>query len=246
VTMRATVVGGTGQFGAALCDRLADLGVDVTRAGRSTGVDAVTGAGLDDACTGADLIVDVTSTASRDGDDTAAFFGAVARNVSRAATAAGVPVVYLTIVGAGVPAVAAALGHYRGKAEQERVYAAELGDRACAVASVQWFSLAERFLAAGGDVVELPDLRCRPATVEDVVRAFADVVVDQNRPAYVSVAGPVEIDLVDIARRIAARDGSAVRVVPADSDAVLRSGALIPDSPDVVTTTTLDMWLDGR
>ncbi|WP_165943116.1 SDR family oxidoreductase [Gordonia zhaorongruii] len=247
--MRVTVVGATGQFGALVSERLEESGGAVVRAHRGSGVNAVTGEGLADACAGSDVIVDVTNFASRSGAKSRRFFGSVARNVSLVASQTGAHVVYLTIVGAAEPDVHAKMGHYQGKAEQESVYAAELGAGATAVASVQWYSLAETFLSMMkvGPVAMLPHMLSKPAAAEDVAAEFARVVLDPNRPQRFTVAGPDVIDMADVGRRIAAVDGKPKRIRAINfGGPAMRSGKLIPDRPDAVTAITLDQWLDAR
>ncbi|WP_026919475.1 SDR family oxidoreductase [Gordonia shandongensis] len=245
--MKITVVGASGQFGSILCDRLDTRGAEVVRAHRGAGVDAVTGAGLAEACAGADVIVDATNLMSMRAAESEKFFSAVATNIARTARATGAAVVYLTIHGAPDPAVAR-MGHYRGKAAQERVYSAECGDTATAVASTQWYSLAETFLSAMrlGPIAAVPHMVARPAAVDDVADAMADVVLDPARPDRVVVAGPEVMDMLDVARMIAAADGTPKKVVGVRLIKGLAGGALVPQNPDVVTTTTVDDWLAAR
>ncbi|GAA2378155.1 MULTISPECIES: SDR family oxidoreductase [Gordonia] len=247
--MRVTVVGASGEFGSVLSEILQRRGAQVTRAHRATGVDAVTGSGLAQACEGADVVVDATSLLSRSADESVRFFGAVARNISIAAEAAGAAVVFLSIYGASDPVVNRKMGHYRGKAEQETVYAETLGGTATAVLSTQWYSLAQKFLSmlTFGPIGAAPRMLSRPAAVEDVAEVFADVVLDTARPARVTVAGPAVMDLADAAKAIAAQKGSPRFVFGVNYGGPgLRSGGLVPDHPDAITETTFDQWLARR
>ncbi|EGD56442.1 SDR family oxidoreductase [Gordonia neofelifaecis] len=247
--MRVTVVGASGEFGSVLSRVLEGRGVDVVRAHRATGVDAVTGDGLTEACEGSDVIVDATSLMSRSADESVAFFSAVARNISTAADATGARVVYLGIYGASDPVVNKKMGHYRGKAEQAVVYEQMLGDDATALLSTQWYSLPEKFMSQTtfGPIAVAPHMHSRPAAVEDVAEAMADVVLDPARPSRVTVAGPAEMDLADVAKAVAAHRGSPRWVLGVNyGGAGLRSGGLVPADPDVTTSTTFEQWLAGR
>ena len=62
--MRIVVIGGTGLIGRRLVELLRDAGHDVAPAAPSTGVDTLTGAGLPEALTGADVVVDVSNSPS--------------------------------------------------------------------------------------------------------------------------------------------------------------------------------------
>ena len=62
--MRITVVGASGLIGTKVVALLSADGHEVMAASRSSGVDVVSGAGLTDALTGADALVDVTNSPS--------------------------------------------------------------------------------------------------------------------------------------------------------------------------------------
>jgi uncharacterized protein YbjT (DUF2867 family) len=60
--MRVAVMGATGRIGQYTVDRLKRSGHETVPISRSTGVDAYTGAGLDEALVGVDAVVDVCNT----------------------------------------------------------------------------------------------------------------------------------------------------------------------------------------
>ena len=60
-SMKIAVAGGTGRVGRHVVDVLEARGHDVASIARSTGVDVITGEGLDSALAGATRIVDVTT-----------------------------------------------------------------------------------------------------------------------------------------------------------------------------------------
>ena len=244
--MRVTVVGAGGEFGSVLSEILERRGAEVIRAHRATGVDAVAGTGLVEACAGSDVVVDATGTTVRSARESEEFFSAVARNISIAAEEAEAAVVYLTIYGASNPAVNKKMGHYRGKAAQEATYTQMLGDAATAFRSTQWYSLAETFLTmlSKGPVGVAPHMRSRPADVVDVAEAMADAVLDPGRSTDITVAGPAVMDLADVAKAIAAKRGSPKKVFAVNyGGAGVRSGGLVPQHPDVTTSTTFEQWL---
>ncbi|MEE4022343.1 NAD(P)H-binding protein [Gordonia sp. PKS22-38] len=246
--MRVVVLGATGVIGSVLVDRLRERGIDVVAANRASGVDAYEGTGLAEVFAGADVVIDcmnVTTTSAKKAID---FFGTVARNVGDAATKAGVPhVVCLSIINAADPTINAKFGYYQGKAAQEDAYRAALAaDRLTIVRSAQFFELAEQMMGTLrlGPVAAVPHMRCRPLSVADAAAALADVAV--AAPAgEVEVAGPDVLDLADIGKAVARRSGSPKWVIAINfGGAPIRDGALVPEQPSVVASTTLGQWLD--
>lgn len=99
--MKIVVLGGSGLVGSKVVDRLRTMGQGVVAASRVSGVDIVTGVGLDAAMSGADAVVDVTNVSDIDGLDAAALFVPGGKNVAAAEKRAGVRHhVALSIVGA--------------------------------------------------------------------------------------------------------------------------------------------------
>ncbi|WP_238422054.1 SDR family oxidoreductase [Gordonia sp. 'Campus'] len=250
--MKVVIVGASGALGSRLADLLVARGDEVVRASRATGVDAYAGTGLAEAFAGADAVVDSLSLQTLKAEEAIDFFESTATNIARAAAQAGVAhVIVVSIVNAGDPAVNAKFGYYQGKAAQEAAYRKVLGpDILTVFASVQWFELAEQMMGSMsfGPVAAVPRMQCAPAAVSDVAVALADVVTaGPQDKATVEIAGPDRMDLVDVAKALAAQTGTPRWVVgvPVGGRAI-RHGGLVPAAPDVVTTTTLGGWLAGR
>ena len=116
--MKITVVGASGRVGSRVVEDLKAQGHDVVAASRSTGVDVLTGAGLDEAFAGADTVVNVTDSPNLEGGPAMEFF--MRRPGSdRGHSRAGVGhFVGLSIVGVdGVPDS----GYFRAKVAQEKI-----------------------------------------------------------------------------------------------------------------------------
>jgi uncharacterized protein YbjT (DUF2867 family) len=79
--MKIVVIGGTGLIGSKLVEQLREDGHDPLAASPDTGVDTLTGEGLAEAITGAEVVVDVAN--APDWDDAAVlnFFQTSARNL---------------------------------------------------------------------------------------------------------------------------------------------------------------------
>lgn len=113
--MKIAVAGGTGVAGRHTVNALQSAGHDPIVLARSTGTNLLTGAGLNEALTGVDAIIDTTNVKSTTKRGSTPFFEATARTLTIAAEAAGVRhIVALSIIGIDrVP-----YGYYQGKLRQ--------------------------------------------------------------------------------------------------------------------------------
>src|ERR1043165_7325634 len=87
--IKVGVVGATGRVGRHAVEVLAERGHEVVPMSRATGVDVTTGAGLDEALTGVQSIIDASTGSSPDQDAATEFFTASARNLQAAGARAG-------------------------------------------------------------------------------------------------------------------------------------------------------------
>ncbi|GAA4399886.1 SDR family oxidoreductase [Fodinibacter luteus] len=246
---RVVVLGGTGAMGAAVSRVLAGRGHDVVVAARATGVDATTGAGLDEALAGADTVVDCLNVVSISRRTAVSFFGGAATRVASGAARAGVGhVVCLSVVNAADPGVRRAAGYYAGKAAQEEAYAAGAVPTTLA-RTTAWFSLAETFLEQirVGPLAVVLGMRLQPVHPDAAAAFVADAVeagpATSRGPQARQLAGPEELDAAAMARAVARARHPGVRVVrlPPPMPA-LRTG-LLPRGDVEVDTRRFADWL---
>src|SRR6187200_2358695 len=100
--MKVVVIGGTGLIGSKLIEKLNAHGHEAVPAAPQTGVNTLTGEGLEDALAGADVVVDVSNSPSFADDDVMSFFVTATTNILEAEKKAGVKHhVALSVVGTG-------------------------------------------------------------------------------------------------------------------------------------------------
>src|SRR5690242_17399550 len=88
--MKIVVIGGSGLIGTKLVNHLRQKGQEVVAASPSSGVNAITGEGLAEALTGAQVVVDVANAPSWEDAAVLDFFETSSRNLLAAEGAAGV------------------------------------------------------------------------------------------------------------------------------------------------------------
>lgn len=247
--MRIVVLGATGLIGRLISDELESRDHEVVRASRATGVDALTGSGLDEAFRKADSVVDALNTTTRNRRAAVSLFSTTARNITEAARRAEVAhLVPVSIWNAAHPQ-ASGYGYYAGKAAQEQiVMASEVP--ATIVRSTQWYELAETLLHAArvGRVAVVPHMLSRPVAAATAARRVAELADGPVIRDGVVVAGPERRDLYDLARAIATARGDRVRLLGMNPGALraFSSGVLLPDDDVPGIGPTFDEWLAAR
>ena len=248
--MRVAVAGGTGMVGCHVVAALAERGVTPVPLARSLGVDLVTGQGLEVALSGVEVVVDVSNVTTTSRRTSVAFFTASTSRLLEAGRRAGVRHhVALSIV--GVDRVDS--GYYAGKRAQEELVLRNGPD--CVPGTVlratQFHEFAGQVLdRSRGPVAVVPRMRVQPVAAREVAAALADRALRAPVGLAAELAGPVEHELVDLARRLLQARGSRralppVRLPGADGRAMV-GGALLPTRPGPRGSQTFDAWLTAQ
>jgi uncharacterized protein YbjT (DUF2867 family) len=233
--MRIAIAGATGLIGAQLTTLARTEGHDVVEIARSTGFDLLEPepGQLEAALAEVDSVVDVTSTRGvTDEQASTDFFTGVARNLGRAATAAGVlRTVVLSIVGIDR---SPDFGYYRAKVAQERAVR-EAAPGPVILRATQFHEFARQSFEwnRDGDVTRVIDVPTQPVDTAEIVRLLLDLAtgaVDHD----VELAGPQPERLVDLVQRYAAHLGSDVTVEAVEGPASVAGGSMLPDNDDVL------------
>ena len=247
--MKIVVIGGTGLIGWKAVSLLSEHGHDAVAAAPSTGVNTITGDGLNEVLRGADALVDVSNSPSFADDDVMTFFLTSTGNLVEAATEAGVShYVALSIVGTDR---APEIGYYRAKVAQEKAIT-ESGLPYSIVRATQFME----FAAGSADtstvdgVVRVPEVRVQPIAAAEVSAVVARTVAGAPVERYPRDRRAGEFGLAEWIRTVLTARGDRREVVVDPKapffGAVPRREALLPSHGAELATTTLTEWLAAQ
>jgi uncharacterized protein YbjT (DUF2867 family) len=241
--MKFAVIGGTGLIGSQVVKNLNAAGHEAVPHSQSTGVDVISGQGLDEALAGADVVVNLTNSPTFD-EASPAFFQTSMDNLLAAAQKGGVGhFVILSIVGAEqVPE----LDYYRAKVLQEDILAAGPIPYSI-VRATQFMEFVDAVLSwtADGDTVRLPATPIQPIAAKDVADAVAEVAAGAPLNGIRNIAGPEIFSLDELGRITLSRKGDSRTVVPDPSAgmfAVVKGDVLTDKNAHLAPTHYAD-WL---
>jgi uncharacterized protein YbjT (DUF2867 family) len=199
--MKIVVIGGTGLIGSKLVEMLRKDGHEPLAASPDTGVNTLTGEGVDEALEGAQVVVDVENAPARDDAAVLDFFRTSSRNLLAGETAAGV-VHHVTLSVVGIDRLPDS-GYFRAKVAQEELVKAGPVPHTI-VRATQFFEFIGRIADSSteGDTVRLPPALVQPEAADDVVSTLAAVAVGPPLNDTVELAGPEAFRLDELARRV--------------------------------------------
>lgn len=244
--MKIVVIGGTGLIGSKLVARFREHGHEALPASPGTGVNTITGQGLERVLAGAAVVVDVSNSPSFEPAAVLEFFETSTRNLLAAEAVAGVKHhVALSIVGLERSPDSA---YFIAKLAQERLIKASAIPYSI-VRATQFFEFVQSIAASAtdGDTVRVPPVAIQPMAADDVARAVSHVAMGQPLNGTIEVAGPEELRFDALIRRgLEARNDR--RKVVADRNAhyfgaVLAERALVPGPEARLGQTQFDDWL---
>ena len=244
--MKIVVIGGTGLIGSKTVERLRNKGHDVLAASPNSGVDTLTGKGLDEALTGAKVVIDLANSPSFEDKAVLEFFQTAGRNLLQACTKAGVEHhIALSIV--GVERLQGS-GYMRAKMVQEDLIRSS-GLPYTIVHSTQFLEFIPGIAqsATEGQSVRLSTGYVQPISSEDVADIIADVATGVPQNAIVEIAGPDKFRMSEIVERFLKATNDP-RTVVADPHALyfgteLLDGSLVPIGDARLGQVTFENWL---
>ena len=244
--MKIAVIG-TGLIGSQVVQKLTEAGHEATGHSLSTGVDLLTGEGLDTALRGADVVVNTSNSPTFD-EASVDFFRATVTNLLAAADAEGVKhVVTLSIVGAEK---APELVYYRAKVLQEDlVKAGPVPYSIVRATQFMEFVAPTMEWTTDGDVVRLPPTPIQPISAAEVAAAVAETAAGAPLNGTRNIGGPDTYTLDELGRITLDATGDRRHVVTDASAGLfgLVKGDVLttPEDADLATTHYRE-WLKSH
>jgi len=245
---KIAVAGATGRVGRHVVDVLTTRGHDVVAMSRAGRVDLITGAGLADALTDVEILVDTATSSSPDQQQATEFFTTAAAHLHAAGEKAGVQrIVEVSIINADRYSA----GYSAAKVAHEQAMLA--GPVPVSILrAAQFHELVDLLMMWGrqGEVVYVPTMRFQPIAARTVAEALADLALAPGADGTIpEIAGPREESAADLARLLASRRGDPVRIEevndPTDPDRRLEAtGGLLPGPQATLAGPTFAEWLD--
>lgn len=241
--MKFAVIGGTGLIGSQVVRDLNAAGHEAVPHSQSTGVDVISGRGLDEAVAGADVVVNLTNSPTFD-EASPAFFRTSMDNLLAAARKGGVRhVVILSIVGVDqVPE----LDYYRAKVLQEEILAAGPIPYSI-VRATQFMEFMDAVLTWTADdgTVRLPATPIQPIAAKDVAAAVAEVAAGPPLNGIRNIGGPEVFPLDELGRITLAHKGDPRTVVtdPTAGMFAAVNGEVLTDQNARLAPTRYADWL---
>jgi len=215
--MRVAVAGGTGTAGSYAVAAAEARGHEVVSLSRRAGVDLMTGAGLEAALEGVDVIIDAAGRRTWDRQKAEAFFTTSVRRLQEVGRQKGVRrLVVLSIVGAD----RAPLGYYKAKLAHEAA-ALEGPLPVTILRATQFYELAAQMLnrTRFGPVALMPRMRSQPIAARTVGEVLVEVATGSGAAERLELAGPERHYMPDIGQFVLRRRGKGRSSCPSASGA---------------------------
>jgi uncharacterized protein YbjT (DUF2867 family) len=244
--MKVVVIGGTGLIGSRVVAWLAEHGHEAIAASPRSGVNTLTGEGLAEILSGAQVVVDVSNSPSFEAKAALEFFTTATGNLLAAEATAGVAHhVALSVVGTErLPES----GYLRAKLAQENLIK-ESGIPFTIVHSTQFFEFVKSIAdsATDGSTVRLSPALIQPIAADAVAGEVARTAAGEPVNGTIELAGPEQFGLDELIRK-GLRFRGDPRTVVADPQAryygaLLEERSLLPGPDARILDPRFEDWL---
>ncbi|MDX6262408.1 MAG: hypothetical protein QOH84_4096 [Kribbellaceae bacterium] len=255
--MKIVVVGGTGLIGSKVVAKLGEHGHEAVAASPATGVNTLTGEGLEQILKGADVVIDVSNSPTFEEAAATEFFQTSNGNLLTAEKDAGIGRhVALSVVGTKRLAKAdnnpqSTSGYFRAKLLQENLIQ-QSGIPYSIVHATQFFEFAAAIADTGteGETVRMPGALIQPIAAEDVAKTVARAAVAPATNGITEVGGPEQYEMDEFIRiALAARKDP--RTVVQDPNATyfgiaVSERSLVPEGDALLGEIHFGDWLAAQ
>jgi uncharacterized protein YbjT (DUF2867 family) len=244
--MKIVVIGGTGLIGSKIVAILRQRGHEVVAASPDTGVNTLTGEGLQEALAGAKVVIDLANSPSFEDKAVLEFFETSERHLLPAEVSAGVQHhVALSIVAVD----RTDNGYFRAKVAEEKLIEAS-GVPYTIIRATQFMEFLRGIADSSmdGSKVRLPPILFQPIASDDVATFVAEAALAPPRNGVIEIAGPERAPFDEIVARYLKRVGDPREVVR-DPEARYWGGrveerSLVPLGEARLGRIGLDEWLN--
>lgn len=244
--MKIVIIGGTGLIGSKTVAILRGAGHDVVAASPKSGVNSLTGEGLKEVLSGAQVVIDLANSPSFEDKAVLEFFQTSGRNLLAAESAAGVRHhVALSIVGTDRTPEN---GYFRAKVAQEKLIVTS-GIPYTIIRATQFMEFLGAIAASAtdGNRVRLSPGPFQPIAADDVAAMVADVALAVPRNGIVEISGPERAPFSEFIARYLKAIGDPREVVrdPAARyfGGLVKEDSLVPLGEARLGRIGLDEWL---
>jgi uncharacterized protein YbjT (DUF2867 family) len=243
--MKILIIGGTGLIGSKTVPILRQAGHEVVAASPKSGVNTITGEGVKEAVSGAQVVIDLANSPSFEDKAVLEFFQTSGRNLLAAEAAAGVRHhVALSIVGTDRTPEN---GYFRAKVAQEKLVESS-GVPYTIIRSTQFMEFVGGIADAAttGNVVRVSPGAFQPIVSDDVAAFVAGVALAPPKNGIVEIAGPEKAPFNEFVARYLKAVGDPRQVV-SDKEARYFGGlvddrSLVPLGEARLGRVGFDQW----
>jgi uncharacterized protein YbjT (DUF2867 family) len=247
--MKIVVNGGTGLIGSKTVERLRRAGHEVVAGSPQTGLNSLTGEGLDKALSGAQILIDLSNSPSFEDEPALEFFRTSTGNLIASAKAHGIGhYVALSVVGTERLQDS---GYFRAKLVQETMIR-ESDIPYTIIHSTQFLEFLGAIAksASADDKVVVPATLIQPIASDDVADIMADVALAPPRNAMIEISGPERFRMSDLLAKYLTATGDK-RPVEASPEAryfgvKLGESSLVSDNDPHLGKISFEQWFASR
>jgi uncharacterized protein YbjT (DUF2867 family) len=210
--MKIVVIGGTGLIGSKTVAILRQGGHEVVAGSPKSGINTITGEGLQQAVAGTQVVIDLANSPSFEDKAVLEFFETSGRNLLAAEAAAGVRH-HVALSNVGTDRTPDN-GYFRAKVAQEKLIEAS-GIPYTIIRATQFLEFLGTIAAssADGNIVRLSPGLFQPIAADDVAVIVADVALAAPQNGIVEIAGPERAPFNEIVARYLKAVGDPREVV---------------------------------